>query len=185
MPRNSRLGGDGAEGEDVAVAAAERLAGGEVRSRIQSLSHEQCQEILGRCLLRDPSLIFDVMACPPPDPSSQQDPNLPDWCVCMRCREMPTDIEKKCCGQPPQHCISLLPHVDLYVLHEGVLRMARRIWNDLRAREDAPHPGEDNKQFRYAAYRQFVVWQYGYLGRGNRIVIPSCCVWKINKGPLP
>lgn len=36
MPRNSRLGGDGAEGEDVAmaVAAAEGLAGGEVRVRV-------------------------------------------------------------------------------------------------------------------------------------------------------
>ena len=32
MPRNSRLGGDGAEGED--VAAAEDLARGEVRVRV-------------------------------------------------------------------------------------------------------------------------------------------------------
>ena len=64
--------------------------------------------------------------------------------------------------------------------------MARRIWNDIRAREDPPNPGEDNKQFRHTAYRQFVVWQYGTLGRDNRIVIPSCCVWKItDKYPDP
>lgn len=131
--------------------------------------------------MRDPSLIFDIMATAPPSDPPGQGPNKPEWCVCMKCREMPTDVERKCCGQPPQHCISLLPHVDIYIL-----RLARRIWNDIRAREDPPNPGEDNKQFRHVAYRQFVVWQYGALGRGNRIVIPSCCVWKIrDKYPDP
>ena len=32
----------------------------------------------------------------------------------------------------------------------GVLRLARRIWNDVRAVADRPDPGEDNKQFRSA-----------------------------------
>lgn len=156
------------------------------KARIESLSLQQCQDLLGRCLLRDPSLIFDIMATAPPSDPPGQGPNKPEWCVCMKCREMPTDVERKCCGQPPQHCISLLPHADIYILNEGVLRLARRIWNDIRAREDPPNPGEDNKQFRHVAYRQFVVWQYGALGRGNRIVIPSCCVWKIrDKYPDP
>ncbi|CAL8298669.1 unnamed protein product [Boreogadus saida] len=44
--------------------------------------------------------------------------------------------------------------MDLFILEEGVLRLARRIWNDVRAEEDAAEPGEANKQFRYAAYRQ-------------------------------
>uniref|UniRef100_A0A672NKW5 P2X purinoreceptor 7 intracellular domain-containing protein n=1 Tax=Sinocyclocheilus grahami TaxID=75366 RepID=A0A672NKW5_SINGR len=77
----------------------------------------------------------------------------PNWCVCQRCREMPSDIERKCFGQLPDFCISILPHMDLYILEEGVLRLARRIWNDIRA--------------------------YGALGHGHRVVIPSCCVWKI------
>lgn len=99
---------------------------------------------------------------------------------------MPTDIEKKCCGQDPTNCISQLPQMELYVLDAGGLRLARRIWNDVRAREDQPEPGEDNRQSRHAAYRQYVVWQFGALGRGNRIVIPSCCVWKIrDKYPDP
>lgn len=69
--------------------------------------------------------------------------------------------------------------MDLYIIQEGVLRLARRIWNDLRAEEDSQELGESYKQFRHATYRQFVVWLYGLLGPCQRIVIPSCSVWKI------
>ena len=44
---------------------------------------------------------------------------------------------------------------------------------------DNPDPGEDNRQFRFAAYRQDIVWRCGILGANNCLLIPSCAVWKI------
>ena len=32
------------------------------------------------------------------------------------------------------------------------------------------------ESFRKAAYRQFALWKYGKLGRGNRRVLPACAV---------
>uniref|UniRef100_A0A8C5H0J8 P2X purinoreceptor 7 intracellular domain-containing protein n=1 Tax=Gouania willdenowi TaxID=441366 RepID=A0A8C5H0J8_GOUWI len=97
-----------------------------------------------------------------PAPGTQVSNQL-SWCVCNNCRDMPTDVECKCCGQQPEACISILPHMAAYILQEGHLRLAR----------------ESSKQLRHAAYRQYVMWQYGALGRGNRVVIPSCVVWRI------
>lgn len=36
-----------------------------------------------------------------------------------------------------------------------------------------------NEGYRFAAYRQFVLWQNGYLGRGNHRVVPLCATWAI------
>ena len=89
---------------------------------------------------------------------------------------MPTDEENLCCRQQPQWCTSRLPHMGVYIIQEGVLQLAVGIWNDVRAQAVAQHPGARNRQFHHAAYRQFVMWQHGLLGAGNRVFVPSCCV---------
>ncbi|XDV38112.1 hypothetical protein PO909_007585 [Leuciscus waleckii] len=97
------------------------------------------------------------------------------WCSCTRCIEMPSDIEKKCCGMTDSTCVN-----------EQVLRLSRRLRNDIYAIHDTQEPGDDNREYRYAAYRNFVLWQCGSLGAGNRIVIPSCCVRRVrDKFPDP
>jgi len=36
-----------------------------------------------------------------------------------------------------------------------------------------------NEGMQPAAYNQYVLWQNGYLGRGNRKMVPSCATWAI------
>ena len=81
-----------------------------------------------------------------------------------------------CCDQAPQNCYSRLQDFDLVVLDEVVLLVAQKYRQDVLA---AGHDDDFNRVKRHAAYRQFILWNHGYLGAGNRRVIPSCCVWKI------
>ena len=39
----------------------------------------------------------------------------------------------------------------------------------------------DNSNYRFSAYKQFISWVYGRLGKRVRQVIPSCIVWAIRK----
>lgn len=99
---------------------------------------------------------------------------------------MPTDRERICCGQDPAHCVSRLPHFSQYCLEEGFLRIHRQYREELTVFGQVRGPGDDNREYRYAAYRHFIFWQHGSLGQGNRVVIPSCCVWSIrDKFPDP
>ncbi|KAI8478956.1 hypothetical protein Bbelb_433150 [Branchiostoma belcheri] len=105
----------------------------------------------------------------------------PEWCTCGRCQDMPTDAERLCCQGGPDSCISRLPDMDLNILDPGILRLARLYRNDVFGLEDLQEPGQDNKEYRHAAYRQYILWQHGRLGARNRLVIPSCCVWRIRR----
>ena len=64
-------------------------------------------------------------------------------------------------------------------LHEQiyVLVMAIRGRCDIRAEE----PDYSTESFRKAAYRQYILWRYKKLGRGNRRVCPSCVVLAIRQ----
>lgn len=152
-----------------------------LQARIQSLDLHQMQQMMRAALTRNPSMMFDLVhqTSGPPGPQPQPPAAQPTWCVCTHCKEMPTLIERKCCGEPADSCTSMQRHMDHFILLEGVLYFASRIWAEVRAEPAVFGPGENNRSFRHAAYRQFVMWQYGALGQGRRVVIPSCCVWRI------
>ena len=54
--------------------------------------------------------MFDIMRPAQPQPGGYHPApgvNIPDWCVCSKCRQMPMDIEKVCCEK--ENCMSLTP----------------------------------------------------------------------------
>ena len=94
----------------------------------------------------------------------------PSWCKCGVCTLMPQDIENKCCGQ--RRCVTTHTRFQKLCLDPDVLQLA------IRNRGDIRNDQEDNstRSFRKAGYRQYVLDRYGYLGKGNRKVCPSCVV---------
>ena len=72
------------------------------------------------------------------------------WCVCGKCRPMPSPDEQKCFRQRP--CITEQPSFENLVLDREALSVA--IADVLVDRSDF-----SNKGYRFAAYRQFILWQ--------------------------
>lgn len=101
----------------------------------------------------------------------------PDWCYCGLCRPMPTQLENKCCCMRKMDCISTTALFRNLVLDGNVLDLAMRYREDVLALDHA----RNNENFRHTAYRQYVLWQHGRLGQGNRRVVPSCCVIAIRR----
>ena len=107
----------------------------------------------------------------------QPDNGTPNWCNCGLCSNMPTQEENKCCCATKMPCITIQPLFSQLVLDGNVLEIAMRYREDVLVYENH----RNNENFRHAAYRQFVLWQHGRLGKGNRRVIPSCCVLAIRR----
>lgn len=79
------------------------------------MSLEESREILLHVLERNPTVMIDIMRPANRQPGGYHpgpDVQAPDWCVCTKCREMPTEIEKVCCGK--ENCISLVPVSNIY-----------------------------------------------------------------------
>ena len=106
----------------------------------------------------------------PPNPPPNE--NVPDWCKCGHCTTMPTQEENKCCTRSRRACVTTTALFPQIVLDANILDIAMRYREDVLVLDNA----RNNENFRHAAYRQFVLWQHGHLGRGNRRVVPSCCV---------
>lgn len=125
------------------------------------MTDEEWKDLLLKAGKKHPSLFMELIETVPhggyhPQPGATS----PNWCSCMKCREMPTAVERVCCGRPPNSCQS-----DLLLYRQDGLAL--------------PVDEDYNKGKRHAAYRQFILWHHGRLGVGVRRVIPSCCVWAI------
>ena len=100
------------------------------------------------------------------------------WCHCNRCRPMPTAQEQLCCRLEDGDCI-LIEHagpINQLVLSRRALEVAVHNHNEYCVQNDDPN---SNNTLRHMAYRKFILWRRGFLGAGNRVVIPSCVVWSI------
>ena len=97
----------------------------------------------------------------------------PPWCTCGVCRPMPLEEENKCCKKVT--CVTSYVTFQNTCTDRDVLIMAIRARCDIRAEE----PNYSTNSFRKAAYRQYILWRYKKLGRGNRRVCPSCVVLTI------
>ena len=129
-------------------------------------------------VLEDHPSYRGMLGIDPEDPMpSPPEVQIPSWCHCNRCRPMPTPEEQLCCRRRDGTCITISAGQELneVVLNERVLVVAIHNANDLFAFNHQT----SNDTLRNAAYRQYVLWKFGRLGAGNRVVIPSCVVWKI------
>ena len=97
------------------------------------------------------------------------------WCTCGKCQLMPQPVENLCCGRTT--CITTYDIFNIICLHPVNLRVALENSADYRADEvDC-----SNRNLRKTAYRQFILWAHGRLGRHNRRVVPSCAVLAIRQ----
>ena len=100
------------------------------------------------------------------------------WCKCGVCIVIPQQVENKCCGQ--RRCVTTFARFSKLCLDPDVLQLCTRNRADIRNDRD----DNSTRAFRKASYRQFILDRYGYLGKGNRKVCPSCVV-KTVRGRYP
>lgn len=93
---------------------------------------------------------------------------------------MPTPEEEVCCRKRlrPGRCITITSAgaINQLILSRRALQLAVANHNDIFVLNDDHN---SNATLRHMAYRLYVLWRFGYLGAGNRVIIPSCVIWKI------
>ena len=121
-------------------------------------------------LHRQPATFADIVSGELPGGNGAPDPepgNTPEWCNCGRCMAMPTQEENKCCARTRRPCVSRQALFYQIVPDANIFDIAMRYRENVLVLNN----NRNNENFRHAAYRQFVLWQHGRLGRGNRRVV--------------
>ena len=81
-----------------------------LQAEVGRLNKKQMSDILCRAINADPRLMLHVMQPATRQPGGyhpRPEDATPDWCVCGRCREMPSQRERRCCGKA--RCLSQVP----------------------------------------------------------------------------
>ena len=110
------------------------------------------------------------------NPDAELDrPTMAPWCKCGVCVDMGEPEENKCCGR--KVCVTSYYMFRKLCLDRDVLKLNITAHCDIRA-DDMDFT---MNPFGKAGYRQFTLWKYGRLGKGNRRILPACVVTTIRK----
>ena len=89
------------------------------------------------------------------------------WCIYLHCLPSYAPGNRECLLQEEEMC-DFMQHVWKHLLGlREVLTLAIRARFDIRAEDYS------SNSYRKAAYREYCLWKYGKLGKGNRRVLPS------------
>ncbi|KAK7480235.1 hypothetical protein BaRGS_00028511 [Batillaria attramentaria] len=110
-----------------------------------------------------------------------------NWCQCQLCGVMPTANECRCCMEidemrvlmdgVSEACITQHPGFATVCLDQWVLRTA--YWQ--YRQQYSEQINDENRRYRYTAYRQLVRFVWHFLGRHIRVVLPACAVLAIRR----
>ncbi|XP_077345916.1 uncharacterized protein LOC143989588 isoform X4 [Lithobates pipiens] len=160
---------------------------------INSMTHEEKRmKLLQQLFARYPD--------PEDDPAFPLNPTMPypnsvesedletdrigniQWCVCERCITMPTQVESCCCREIEEVALCIpdgltcITQVDTFysqIAHPHHVRIAHHMKHLKGLPRVDPN---NNRRLRKTAYRTFLAWIYGILGKKDRRAIPSCAV---------
>lgn len=102
-------------------------------------------------------------------------------CTCENCVQMQNDFEQVCCQDNSamignklgtEKCIARTSAFRDVCLNVNVLEAALGTWRTFT--DNALNIS--NKSYRFIAYRQYISWVYGWLGKDVRRIIPACVV---------
>ncbi|XP_071831809.1 uncharacterized protein [Apostichopus japonicus] len=146
-----------------------------IQRYVKGLSRERLEDVATELLRRQPEALSDFT--PPQTTRENQPTEIPLWCKCTKCSPMPTIIENKCCCRRIGDCITESQAFRDICLNVNVLSVNMQVREDELANEE----NRSNSNYRHYSYRNYIYWKFGRLGRGNRLVIPACCVIKIRQ----
>ena len=82
----------------------------DLQTEVEDMPVDRLRQLCLSMVERHPALVFDILRPQQQQPGGYHPQpsgtNPPTWCVCTKCREMPTQMEKQCCGK--ERCITLL-----------------------------------------------------------------------------